>query len=682
MKIRYIEMSGFRAFRVKTRVDMGPGFAVITGRNGSGKSTVCDALEYILTGSIRASSRHKEKGESIDDYIWWRGPGAATDKHVEICFSIPGADDIIVRRSPAGLALGTQFEGDLESIMLDGNALLDRPLERLCRTTILRDEEITRLSVDLSEIDRFDFVRAALGTADFSAAEEKTKKVLDALKRLTDNADQEYRAERERIADLTGRLSLARSEALRASGVDNAEKTLASYLPTAQGPSRLSQLERAIAAERLRIDSLGRVLARLDQLIRLRNEVTTSQYKQKLIELATQLTDAHKASAAARAAEEQVNTELAAAQAESPRIASIAQLHAIGARLGLQDGKCPLCGSVQTKEQFNSHLNRIRNQLDSANAALSRTSTQAATAAAENTRLALVVADVTRRVDEIRRSEAAATSQLPSIAADLSRLGVTMVDDPQEAANRLRQDIEALRTRLARIEEAVAVLRASQAATRVVELEREVAAANESLAAAERRVSRASSAQSRAKDAQNVIKRAQGEFVDTQLAELSPLLIELYQRLRPHVDWTQVRYHLRGDVRKMLSVIVGADINPSFVFSSGQRRAAGLAFLLAIHLSRSWCKLMTLLLDDPVQHVDDYRALHLTEVLAAIRRSGRQIICTVEDQALADLLARRLRSDVGGEGRLIELKYHSGSGGAVVSEKRLAPLTNRVLIAS
>ena len=40
--------------------------------------------------------------------------------------------------------------------------------------------------------------------------------------------------------------------------------------------------------------------------------------------------------------------------------------------------------------------------------------------------------------------------------------------------------------------------------------------------------------------------------------------------------------------------------NPSFVFSSGQRRTAGLAFLIAIFLSRSWCKLKTLVLDDPV----------------------------------------------------------------------------------
>jgi len=47
------------------------------------------------------------------------------------------------------------------------------------------------------------------------------------------------------------------------------------------------------------------------------------------------------------------------------------------------------------------------------------------------------------------------------------------------------------------------------------------------------------------------------------------------------------------------------------------------------------------------QHIDDYRALNLVEVLAAVRRQGRQVIVAVEDSALADLLCRRLRSKIG-----------------------------------
>src|SRR5205823_9206237 len=96
--------------------------------------------------------------------------------------------------------------------------------------------------------------------------------------------------------------------------------------------------------------------------------------------------------------------------------------------------------------------------------------------------------------------------------------------------------------------------------------------------------------------------------------------------------------------------------NPQFLFSSGQRRATGLAFLLAVHLSRPWCIWRSLLLDDPVQHIDDYRALNLVEVLSAIRRTGRQVIVAVEDPALADVLCRRLRSANEYGGRHFDLR--------------------------
>src|SRR6267154_4326418 len=91
--------------------------------------------------------------------------------------------------------------------------------------------------------------------------------------------------------------------------------------------------------------------------------------------------------------------------------------------------------------------------------------------------------------------------------------------------------------------------------------------------------------------------------------------------------------------RGSLNFVVGDGHNPQFLFSSGQRRAAGLAFLLAVHLSRPWCGWQSLLLDDPVQHIDDYRALNLVEVLTAIRRTSRQVIVAVEDPALANLLS-------------------------------------------
>lgn len=100
---------------------------------------------------------------------------------------------------------------------------------------------------------------------------------------------------------------------------------------------------------------------------------------------------------------------------------------------------------------------------------------------------------------------------------------------------------------------------------------------------------------------------------------------------------------------------VGDGLNPQFIFSSGQRRATGLAFLLSVCLATSWSKFRTVLLDDPVQHIDDFRAVHLAEVLSTLSAEGNQVICAVEDQALAELLCRRLPSSYNSTGLHIRL---------------------------
>jgi chromosome segregation protein len=78
-------------------------------------------------------------------------------------------------------------------------------------------------------------------------------------------------------------------------------------------------------------------------------------------------------------------------------------------------------------------------------------------------------------------------------------------------------------------------------------------------------------------------------------------------------------------------------------------------------------------LDDPIQHVDDFRAVHLVETLAAIRTMHYQLICAVEDPALADLLTRRLRSSYRDGGTLVRMKYVSGDGAQIDEMREIAP---------
>ena len=113
-------------------------------------------------------------------------------------------------------------------------------------------------------------------------------------------------------------------------------------------------------------------------------------------------------------------------------------------------------------------------------------------------------------------------------------------------------------------------------------------------------------------------KRAAYQILDARLERIGPLLNELYRRLRPHPVWSDIDYMVRGDIRRFLRLDVGEGLNPQFLFSSGQRRVTGLAFLLSVYLSTSWSCSRSVILDDPVQHIDDFGAVHLRRGASAV----------------------------------------------------------------
>jgi hypothetical protein len=143
---------------------------------------------------------------------------------------------------------------------------------------------------------------------------------------------------------------------------------------------------------------------------------------------------------------------------------------------------------------------------------------------------------------------------------------------------------------------------------------------------------------------------------------------------RPHPVWRDIEYSIRGDVRKFLKLKVGDELNPQFLFSSGQRRATGLAFLLSVNLSLAWSRWSTIMLDDPVQHVDDFRTVHLAELAAQLVAEGRQIVCAVEDAALAELLCRRLPVREPGAAKRITMGPDENGDLTIASEKMLPML--------
>src|SRR5262245_39125780 len=135
-------MTGFRCFRRRTRIDLPHGFLVITGRNGTGKSTLIDAVEFALTGTIGKYRTESGGNEHIQDYFWWRGAGDAEGHSVKVGFVTEAGTLIELTRSrDQGPSIS-----DAEITRLLCSPSFRDSAENVCRSSIIRDELITALS--------------------------------------------------------------------------------------------------------------------------------------------------------------------------------------------------------------------------------------------------------------------------------------------------------------------------------------------------------------------------------------------------------------------------------------------------------------------------------------------------------------------------------------------------------
>src|ERR1700730_11106595 len=108
MKLRSATIEGFRGFTKKAFVDLDANVIILQGPNGVGKTSLLDAILWVLTGRI---DRFGEKGNPISLYA---REGIA---RVELTLG-DGESDIIVTRASNGerntirlRAQGEEYEG-------------------------------------------------------------------------------------------------------------------------------------------------------------------------------------------------------------------------------------------------------------------------------------------------------------------------------------------------------------------------------------------------------------------------------------------------------------------------------------------------------------------------------------------------------------------------------------------
>ncbi|MEJ7652794.1 MAG: AAA family ATPase [Chloroflexia bacterium] len=88
MRVKTIELLGFKSFAQRTRLDFGDGIAAVVGPNGSGKSNLVDAVRWVLG----EQSYGQLRGRRTEDVVWGGGAKRAPAGLAEVTITLDNTD--------------------------------------------------------------------------------------------------------------------------------------------------------------------------------------------------------------------------------------------------------------------------------------------------------------------------------------------------------------------------------------------------------------------------------------------------------------------------------------------------------------------------------------------------------------------------------------------------------------
>ena len=282
IRVSYITLCGFRGYKDSVRINFAPDFNVISGRNGVGKSTLCDALEFALTGTIDKYSDSKANGESVENYIWWRGSPPAKENYVEVGFIDDKAQTHVIRRSKDGKPPSLEDFSNLICNKINAPAA---PLIQLCKASIIRDEFISKLSLDLNESERFQLLRDALGAPDSDSETHKANELNKFCSQRLSEIDNMREKARFAYKESTYRIEQIRSKVLEDTAIQAATKDLQNFLSLSLPTDQIISSARDILSKKKTlIENLEGFIFEFRRRSETKNKLMDLQEKNKILE--------------------------------------------------------------------------------------------------------------------------------------------------------------------------------------------------------------------------------------------------------------------------------------------------------------------------------------------------------------------------------------------------------------
>ena len=701
MRLKSITIQGFRAFGASAAFDLDAEAVVIVGANGSGKTSIFDAILWALTGKVMrlggvdapVLSMWSESGEARVRLVLSGTAGEA----LEVSRSYDGVKSRMTltvgeQQVPEALAGGTLIQ-HLWPVGLNNADASEAIALALTRAVYLQQDNVRDFIDADSDEDRFRAISELIGAGAVTQLQAALERSRNQWTRATTTMNQEVPALYERVQTLETQLERLVSSHVEGevSEQDWREWIAACITAGVSGrdvPAWTSTAAPTVADEVMR--ELGVVQKQLErhqaELQGLRAEQSTLRSQPttdlaKLTATVGQLAERVDASRKdllhlrQQAAEQaRLETLRADQQDDLKRLAAIALRHL--------DERCPVCAQEYDHETTRKRLEALISSGDSPPEAGSGAVAMAAQALrAVESELAGQQAEL-EKATQVNRDLTTRVAYIEKRFADLGfgdGKGLTRWDW-------LATEFQSTHARLTHIRQLrstgdqLLLQRARLAdSSRRGEIEKELERAKAELSGLEVAIAERETTKELATRMIDGLRSAGDELVSERLRAIEPLARRIYRRIDPHPAFTNV--HLKswllrgkGHMAPQLEDPVSQKVTdqPGLVLSSSQANAVAVAIFLAVNLGVGDLPLDAAMLDDPLQSLDDVNLLGLIDLLRRVKRQ-RQLIVSTHDTRFGQLLARKLRpTDPGGRTAVIELRDWQ-PGGPQVLQRSVQP---------
>jgi len=670
MRLVELQVAGFRAFGQKQAFDLDAGVVIVNGVNGQGKTSFFDALLWGLSGLVPRIS--------LDADALLSKFSDTGQIEVTIRFQDSRGAKFLVRRSFDGQQQRVRLESEQEASRdSDAEAKLQNLLwpsaktnadpkravaEALTRTVYLQQDVLREFLTRDDDKSRFSCIADLIGVAQVSDLREQLDRARTAWSTITNQRTAELEERENKLASL--RNDLQRTEGSQLQMVDtatwdawwsNASKWISGLAPPSPAQANdTALLDRAIRALQSQASNL---LRQRDLISSLKVEVDRHAATTIGADLSGLRANLTRAQQQVQGLREQLTKERANEVALQRARAEAVQLQgkvALFASLALQllADRCPVCSQTYDIESTKARLEALSKTPPSAEMPGTELSTKSLDIQLQKAEEAAAMAEARLRESELSNQQH--ERWLATLRSQLAQLGIEVGEDlPQtlsESSARLQREVSVVQQLIKDGEHvALALLRLADQ-SKVKDLQAQIANIEQETAATKSDLEVRRNTWDLATNILEALRKSEDDVVQLQLEEVNPLLQRIYSRIDPNPVFRTVslvsaflkgRGHLNPQV--MDSATNARSNSPEQVLSSSQVNALALSLFVALNLGLPKLPLNALLMDDPLQSLDEISLLGVADLLRRAKPT-RQLIISTHDERFVGLLQRKLRS--------------------------------------